>query len=357
MIKLLHAADLHLDSPLVGFSDERRAFLRKALSDIPWQIARLCRIHSCDMLLLSGDIFDGNPTKSSLDTLRQALEDTAVPVFIAPGNHDFCHSNSPWFTEVWPENVHIFTKPIVESVSVPGLDCRVYGAGYQSMDCPGLLEGFRAEGEERYHICVLHGDPVQSFSPYCPITAPQVRDSGLEYLALGHIHKGDSFRAGATLCAWPGCPMGRGYDETGVKGVLLVTVEESAEAEYIPLNVPRFFDLEVEAGADPNRSAAALLPPAGNRDFYRITFTGYSGDIDLEGLTADFSHFPNLIFRDRTVPEQDLWKGVDEDSLEGLYFRKLRDAMDPEDPRSQRIVRLAARISRSLLDGQEVPLP
>ena len=89
MIKLLHAADLHLDSPLVGFSDERRAFLRKALSDIPWQIARLCRIHSCDMLLLSGDIFDGNPTKSSLDTLRQALEDTAVPVFIAPGNHDF----------------------------------------------------------------------------------------------------------------------------------------------------------------------------------------------------------------------------------------------------------------------------
>ena len=52
-----------------------------------------------------------------------------------------------------------------------------------------------------------------------------------------------------------------------------------------------------------------------------------------------------------------MWKGVDEDSLEGLYFRKLRDAMDPEDPRSQRIVRLAARISRSLLDGQEVPLP
>lgn len=357
MIKLLHAADLHLDSPLVGFSDDRRAYLKKALSEIPWQIARLCRVHQCDLLLLSGDIFDGIPSRTSLDNLRQALDESGIPVFISPGNHDFYHSESPWLTENWPENVHIFTKPIVESVSVPGLDCRVYGAGFQSMDCPGLLENFRAEGDERYHIGVLHGDPVQSFSPYCPITAPQVRDSGLEYLALGHIHKGDSFRAGSTLCAWPGCPMGRGFDETGVKGVLLVTVEESAATEFIPLNVPRFYDLEVEAGANPGGAAATLLPPAGNLDFYRITFTGYSTGIDPEALAADFAHFPNLIFRDRTIPEQDLWRSAAEDSLEGLYFRKLREAADSEDPQVQRIVRLAARISRSLLDGQEVTLP
>ena len=55
------------------------------------------------------------------------------------------------------------------------LSCRVYGAGFRSMDCPSLLDGFRAEGTERYKIAVLHGDPTQRESPYNPITAAQVK--------------------------------------------------------------------------------------------------------------------------------------------------------------------------------------
>lgn len=357
MIKLLHAADLHLDSPLMGHSEAQRDFLRQALLEVPEKIAQLCRIHQCGLLLLSGDLFDGPYTKESFSALRAALEEAGVPTFISPGNHDFCSPDSPWLTEVWPKNVHIFTKAIPESVSVPELDCRIYGAGFQSMDCSGLLENFHAESDERYHIGVFHGDPTQISSPYNPITVGQVRDSGLEYLALGHIHKRDSFQAGSTLCAWPGCPMGRGYDETGAKGVLLVTIEEAACTQFLPLDVPQFFDLETEAGNSPLAAAAQLLPPIGNRNFYRITFTGYSSGIDVEQLSASFTKFPNLIFRDRTIPETDLWGAAEDDTLEGIYFRKLRDAMSGQDDAAQRRIRLAAQISRQLLDGQEVKLP
>ena len=357
MIKLLHAADLHLDSPLVGHSEAQRDFLRKALLEVPGKIARLCKENQCDLLLLSGDLFDGQYTKESFNVLRAALEEAGVPTFISPGNHDFCSPDSPWLAEVWPKNVHIFTKAIPESVSLPELDCRVYGAGFQRMDCSGLLENLRAEGAERYHIGVFHGDPTQISSPYNPITAGQIRDSGLDYLALGHIHKGDLFRAGSTLCAWPGCPMGRGYDETGAKGVLLVAIEETASAQFLPLDVPQFFDLETEAGNNPLAAATQLLPPMSNKNFYRITFTGYSSGMDVDQLSAKFTRFPNLILRDRTIPETDLWGAVEDDTLEGIYFRKLRDAMNGQDEATQRKIRLAAQISRQLLDGQEVKLP
>ena len=216
-MKILHAADLHLDTAFTGRSQEAVSYLKKSLLEVPGKLAQLCRQHHCDLLLLSGDLFDGPATVESIQVLQNALKEAGVPVFIAPGNHDFCGADSLWLTEAWPENVHIFCKPAMESVTLPEPDCRVYGAGFTAMDCPPLLDHFRAEGSETYHIAVLHGDPLQKNAPYNPITQAQVAASGLHYLALGHIHKAGQFVAGSTLCAWPGCPMGRGNDELGEK--------------------------------------------------------------------------------------------------------------------------------------------
>lgn len=352
MIKLLHSADWHLDSPLMLRSEEQTQLLRQTLQSIPGQIARLCRDHGCHMLLLSGDIFDGPASPATVAAVRNALEEVQIPVFISPGNHDFMDPNSPWLRERWPGNVHIFTHPTIESVAIPQLDCRVYGAGFSGMDCPPLLEGFTAQQTERYAIGVLHGDPTQTRSPYCPITAQQVEQSGLDYLALGHIHKAGSFTAGKTLCAWPGCPAGRGFDEQGEKGVSLITLEESAKLEFLSLDAPRFYDLQIPA----TQTLSSILPPVGNHDFYRITMTGPSEPLDLDAMQAQFSQFPNLMLRDRTTPPVDIWGAIGEDSLEGLYFKRLRDALDQADEDRQRQIRLAAQISRQLLDGQEVAL-
>lgn len=357
MIKILHCADLHLDSSFSGRTPQQVAVLRRNLLEIPHKIAKIGVKEQCDLLLFAGDVFDGSYSAESLAAFKNALEEVAVPVLVAPGNHDFCDTNSPWITEIWPKNVHIFKKPVIESVSLPELDCRVYGAGFQSMDCPALLNGFRAEGTERYHIGVFHGDPTQRSSFYNPITALQVQDSGLEYLALGHIHKSGSFIAGSTLCAWPGCPMGRGYDEVGQKGVLLVTIEDTATIQPVYLDTPVFYDLETPADSDAAGAVSALLPAVGNQDFYRISLTGPSAPIDLNALQAQFSQFPNLVLRDETVPEIDPWSSIGEDTLEGVYFRKLRSAIENQDEQSRRCILLAAKISRQLLDGQEVTLP
>ena len=350
-MKILHSADWHLCSPLQGRTPQQQALLRRHLRQLPAQVASLCKQHGCDMMLLSGDLFDGPYDADSLQILKDALREAAVPVMIAPGNHDFCAVGSPWLTETWPENVHIFTKPIMECVEMPALSCRVYGGGFTSMDCPPLLEDFQAE-EGTLSIGVLHGDPTQSASPYNPITQAQVAHSGLSYLALGHIHKSGSFRAGNTLCAWPGCPMGRGYDEDGEKGVLLVTVEETVQADFIPMDTPRFYDKETTLDR-----LDSLLPPVGSDDFYRITLVGESDPLDLIALQETYSRFPNLLLRDKTTPPVDIWKALGEDSFEGAYFDLLHQALEAADPQTREQLLLAARISRQILDGREVVLP
>ena len=352
MIKILHSADWHLDSPLLFRSPEQTRCLREALAQIPDKLVQLCHDHQCDMVLLAGDLFDGAYAADSCNRLRSALQRISVPVFISPGNHDHIGPDSPWLSEVWPDNVHIFTHPAIESVALPALDCRVYGAGFIDMDCPPLLEEFTAQQSEKYAIGILHGDPTQIHSPYCPITEAQVRGSGLDYLALGHIHKGGSFQAGRTLCAWPGCPAGRGYDEQGEKGMLLVTIDDTVQTKFLPLDTPRFYDVELPA----SQPIDSILPPVGNQDFYRVTFTGPSEPVDIDALRQKYAHFPNLVLRDHTTPPLDIWGTAGEDTLEGMYFKLLHDAMDQEDA-PQQLVQLAARISRQILDGQEVVLP
>ena len=356
-MKILHSADWHLDSAFVGRSADAVAALRRAQLRLPGLLAEQCRAHGCDMMLLSGDLFDGNWTMESVDALRNALAEAAVPVFISPGNHDFVAPDSPWLRENWPDNVHIFKENAMQSVAVPGLACRVYGAGFASMDCCPLLEGFQKEGSEKFHIAVVHGDPAQKKSPYNPISQAQVAASGLDYIALGHVHKAGSFRAGDTLCAWPGCPMGRGFDELEEKGFLLVTLEEQTVAEWIPLDTPRFYDLHTEILTDPASAVAAILPAMGNDHHYRITLTGEWNGLEIAQLQTQFARFSNLELRDRTVPVTDLWEQAGEDSLAGMYFGMLKAAVDEADVEEQKILTLAAKISRRILDGREVELP
>lgn len=356
MIKILHSADWHLDAPMSGFGPEEAAMLQKESRAIPGKIAALCKAEKCDLLLLAGDLFDGIPSRDTVLSVQNALGSLDIPVIITPGNHDFCGADSPYIKEFWPENVHIFKKAQIESIAFPKLNCRIYGAGYESMDCPGLLKQFHTEGTEKYQIGVFHGDATTA-SSYFPITRHQLQESGLCYVALGHIHKQGSLSAGQTVCLWPGSPMGRGFDELGARGVILATLSDSVDAKFLPLDTPRFYDETVDAGDDAAATLAGILPILGSNDFYRVTFTGYSSGIDTAALKQQFPHVPNLTLRDETLPEPELWKNIDSDTLEGMLFAALKEAADsPSQVLSQRAY-LAARICRSILDGQEVVLP
>ena len=356
MIKFLHAADFHLDAAFSALTGEQAALRRREQRELLDELAELCRDR--ELVLLSGDLFDGaHVYRDTLDALKRFFAAVPGEIFIAPGNHDALVSGSPYLTEDWGENVHIFTGEAPQCISLPKLGCNVYGAAFHGQSCPPPLEHFSVDDPAALNVMVLHGD-LQPNSPYAPITPDQIAASGLDYLALGHIHTPRSARLGTTLAAYPGCLMGRGFDECGKKGVLLGTLEKgAATVEFVPVKSRCYEILTVEAGDDPLESVLAALPAEHRRDCYRIIFTGESDGLDLAALQERLEgEFFSLSLRDRTVPRAALWQDAGADTLRGYALDALRQQYDAADEAQKSTIAQAARLLRDLMDGREVAL-
>lgn len=354
MIKFLHAADLHLDSPFRALPPEKAAARRTEQRQLLEDLVELCNTEQCDLLLLSGDLFDAAAAwQDTMDALTRAFRSCRARIFIAPGNHDFYTPGSP-YCKNWPENVHIFHKPVPETVVIPELGAAVWGAAFTGQSAPSLLEGFRVWDEGLLNLMVLHGDTETPGSTYNPITRQQIEQSGLDYLALGHIHAASGRRqAGKTVYAWPGCAMGRGFDELGEKGVYLGTLsEQGCELEFRPLPGRKYQILTVPVGDDPLSDIRAALPADTQNDMYRLILTGQCEPPDLRALYAALEgQFFTLLLRDQTTPRRDLWAERGDDTLKGLFLQQLYGdkATDPE------LYALAAAMGVAAMEGREVP--
>ncbi len=366
MLTLIHAADLHLDAPFSALPPQQAAQRREELRALPARLARLCADAKAQLLLLSGDLFDNAQVyRETAQALARALGGMEAQVFIAPGNHDFYAPRSPWTSISWPENVHLFTSPEVEAVELPDLGCVVYGAAFTSPyrdDSP--LEGFTAPRDGRVHLMLLHGD-VDLPSRYCPISSDQIAKSGLTYLALGHVHAYSGLRrAGDTYWAYPGCPEGRGFDETGEKGALQVTLAPgSVSASFRPLCSRRYRILKVELadGVSPEEALTAALPADGERDVCRVLLTGETGPegVDLPALTALAApRFYAVSLRDQTRIRSSLWERAGEDTLTGLFLRGMESSRAAASTQAERAqLELAVRFGLAALENREEPRP
>ena len=97
MIRILHAADLHLDSPFEGLPEEKAALRRNEQRQLLRALAQLRAESGAQLVLLAGDLFDSAASWAGTeDTLRLALAEMEVPVFISPGNHDFYSRSGRW---------------------------------------------------------------------------------------------------------------------------------------------------------------------------------------------------------------------------------------------------------------------
>lgn len=360
MLKIIHAADLHLDSPFSGLRPElasrRRGEQRLLLNDL----TELVKKEGADLVLLAGDILDGALVyRETVQALAHALGAMACPVFISPGNHDPYTADSVWRSRSWPENVHIFPGN-VEKYELPEKNCVVYGCGFPAAHVQtSPLEGFLVnEGRETVKLMCLHADLAPG-SPYAPITEQQIAGSGLTYLALGHIHARSGLRtAGNTFYAYPGCPQGRGFDETGEKGALVLTVQPGrVEEKFVPLCRHRYEVLSVDVtGRDPLSAIAAVLPADCGEHAFRVTLTGESGGVDLAALCAALEpKCAALTLKDSTRLPQDLWARRGEDNLTGAWLDLLarRCELDPGNDTLQ----LAARFTLAALERGEDPAP
>lgn len=358
MIRMLHAADLHLDSPFTALAPEQAAQRREEQRQIVRRLIQECEQRDCSLLLLAGDLFDSEHVyRETAELLREELSRVRARVFIAPGNHDPQSPASVYATMPWPENVHIFHSRAIETVLIPELGIRVCGAAFLESREAGLFNDFTAPDDGTPTVMVLHGTLSDADGVYNPIAEQAVARSGLRYLALGHVHQAEQRRIGKTVVGNPGCAMGRGFDETGPKGAFLVELDEAdCTVTPVPLGGRIYQTLCVPAGDDPRAAIEAALPADTARDIYRITLTGTCAGLNVEALHAALApRFYSLELADNTLPPLALWQSAGEDSLKGEYLRRLRDAYAQADSEAaRRLIANAAQLGLALMEGREV---
>ncbi len=250
MIKLIHCADLHLNAPLtsrVGWDTANK--LRESKFKVVDRIIDLANQKQVDMILIAGDLFDHRFTdEKTFRFLEDRFSRTEARIFIACGNHD-CFSQT--LTErLKGDNIHIFDTRM-EQISLPELSCDVYGQSFGTETVrESMLAGFRVRREDVLNLMVMHGD-LQSQSDYNPIHTEDIAESGLDFLALGHIHNEKNItRAGRTYYGYAGIPQSHSFKDSGAPSVHYIELSlQDFHAEQMDVSEFRFHQVGVSVSA------------------------------------------------------------------------------------------------------------
>lgn len=360
-MRILHAADLHLDSAFAGLAEEKAALLRQESRDILRRMVDWANDHAVDVMLLSGDLFDSDRMYSqTARTLAQALARFRGRIFVSPGNHDFYAPGSGYDAVDWPENVHIFTSRRPQTVLLRSLNASVTGAAFTAAEEWEPFDGASfSGGDAPIRLGVLHGEVTRGESKYRAIPPAEIEKMNLTYLALGHVHRCAGVqRAGNTAYAYPGCLPGRGFDETGDKGFLYGEITpEKVELEFIPFAPRRYQSVTADiTDRDPADAVRQALDPDCGQDVCRVLLTGSRREnFSLSALTSELSGLcAALELTDETYPEEDIWARCGEDSLRGLFLQNLRARYDGADEEEKRQLLQAARFGLAALDNRDL---
>ena len=360
-IRILHTSDFHMDSPFESLSEGKAAIRRAELRQLPKKIARLAISEQVSLVLLCGDLLDSESAfKETGEELFDSLRMISVPVFIAPGNHDYYHSRAVYASDNLPDNVFVFRKNSIEYYDFPEKGFRVYGAGFTDRYSPSLLKDFHAAKTPGVaNIMCLHGEVDASESSYNPVSRDQIRESRLDYLALGHIHKASGLKKeGNTFYSYPGCPEGRGFDETGEKTVNIIDlIEEKCTLRTISVAARKYEQITVDiSDKDPLFSIQLALPDDTVRDIFRITLRGETEkSVSVNEIYKQISElFFELNVEDKTTLRKSIWETGGENTLRGNFLSKMRKRYDEaENDSDKEMIEMAVRWGIAAIDNCE----
>jgi DNA repair exonuclease SbcCD nuclease subunit len=263
MFKFLHAADLHLDSPLLGLaskSADYAARIDRASRDAFEALITLTIEENCSFAVFAGDIFDGDLRHFEtglffMDQMRR-LEEAGIQAFLILGNHDAENRFAPKLKH--SSNVHVFESKRAESVSIEKLKVMVHGRSFPQRDVSeNIARDYPAAAAGYFNIGVLHTACQGSESyhaPYAPCTVEQLVNHGYDYWALGHVHTRSVLNTEPHV-VYPGNLQGRNVRETGPKGATIVVVDEGRVTDsHHDLDVVRWASLDVDLAGISNRT-------------------------------------------------------------------------------------------------------
>lgn len=255
-VKIVHAADIHLDSPLRGLSrlgDEAAKALRGATREALVNLVKLVQDEDARLLVIAGDLYDGdwNDYATGAFFVRQMdeLNDLGVPVVIASGNHD-AESQITRALRL-PPNVTMLPVDRPGSEVLEDLGIVVHGQGYPTRDLTeNLVAAYPGRIPSLVNVGVLHTavTGAEGHALYAPCSPQDLQMLKYDYFALGHVHQRGAVAEGEHPAWFSGNLQGRHARETGPKGALVVDFEPGrpAQVDFRALDVARWEQVMVD---------------------------------------------------------------------------------------------------------------
>ncbi|MDC9701338.1 MAG: DNA repair exonuclease [Alphaproteobacteria bacterium] len=368
-VKILHTADVHLDSPLHSLmikEENLQETVKTATRSAFKKIVDTALSEEVAALLISGDLFDGDQLSAKIVVFVIAqftrLQDAGIQVFYIKGNHDAKNTLTD-ITE-FPENVHIFGGRGGRQ-QIRNSDIWIHGVSFNKKQVPeSLLPKFCKPEPDAINIAMLHTSLARSggHDTYAPCSVSELAGMGFDYWALGHIHK-RQVHSEAPWIVMPGIPQGRDIGEEGPKSATLITIDgkdisvseiltSAAEFIKVPVKVDGIKndeelsrrikdvlsncckDLTSEAGVirlNINGKTERYWQILRNQDYWRETIIKQARETDC--LYIETTRFDDLEEKtegttNTTSAIMELGNLMDKICLEPAFISRLREILD-----------------------------
>ncbi len=367
-VKLFHTADLHLGAE-VSYLGQRAEARRFELSSVFKRIADFCKDNNVEICLIAGDLFDSNRAAEEFaPSVFEYIKATpSVKFFYVAGNHDPLDAVSPMVSKNLPENLFVFGSHYEEKV-LSELGVRIIGKSFahSSMEAEDFNRALPDDG--LINIMLLHADiSADRRSPYNPINRDFIENSGVDYLALGHIHmRSAPAKLGKTNFAYSGSPEGHGFDEEGVRGGYLVELsKDKCELSFIRLcrRVHRTERVDVSSAASSLDAVNIILEKLREahgegfeNDLYKIILCGGTERNvalrlpEILQMLSDRLYFVKI--KDQTRPAYDLEALKCEKSLKGVFVGKMCEKISLAEDSEKELLESAMYLGLAAFDSE-----
>jgi DNA repair exonuclease SbcCD nuclease subunit len=262
-MRLLHCADVHLDTAFRGLGSEASGQRRVALRQTFQNLVRLAAELKVDALTIAGDLYEDRYARQDTGRfLAEQLGQLPFPVLVAPGNHDYWHPGSLYAAQEWPANVHVFSTGEFAPFELEGF--RIFGVAHtKPKGTSNLLAGFTVpEGQPA--VALFHGSergqlPMQGEGKedHAPFSESKIAQAGFRFGLVGHFH---TPRVTPQMI-YPGNPEPLTFGELGQRGA--AEVDFSSEPPVVKIHTVGTFTLsDVEVDVTGCRHSEALVQRA-----------------------------------------------------------------------------------------------
>ena len=344
-MKIIHCADIHLGAPINSFPEEVSKERKREVRNTFLRMVEFAKEKGVKVIMLSGDIFDRDkPFKKDVEFFYGVVENNPdIDFLYLRGNHDqegesVSLSNLKTFSTAWQSYAY-------GDVVISGIEL----ATENSLSLYSTL----ALNEKKKNIVMLHGQVGGE------INLTKLRDKNIDYLALGHIHQ---YEEGSLdnrgMYAYSGCLEGRGFDETGMKGFVLLEVDDKLSHTFIPSSLRSIEKVELDVsglqeGGEMVRLARAKIGLK-KENIYRIELVG-EVDADVDSFAEDVQRYLDgdcayLSVKDKTKKKIDYTVYEGDNSLKGEFVRTVRERSDYTEEEKAQIIAFGLKA----LAGREV---